>query len=460
MARLTESAEVREEIVRALGLDLIGPWAGHPLVDERLPGWVRPSNWYLTGFLVPRGAPAEQRGDADVDDEPEVAENAGLGDDSAEDRRAAKKGFFPSSMGLSFLVGTDVDSLEVVVRWGDYRRVEAEGDGSDEDRREVAREAATADNPPGEGREESGGDARGAGQGAGEEPGADDRSARSWWQRTPREEPVAVALLRRTREARVHIPVPNSRGLALHVVARPVNTASFAGRIPPGTRSVSLFLVNGRNGIVRPGAGRSPSRFRPKSRFEARRRSSRVPTLARSPVKTGTSASRTCTTPTPPSTRPDTAFPRTGSWWTAPAGSFGPPGRPPPTSRRRRPSTCRERSSTCSALGALADGSAAEAALSPLVAGYRSWIDERRAGLGGLAGDRLEAAHEILAPRGGRRSPDGARHPRPGERLGRARRLPHREPCRRRGALAPPRTRRRFHSRHPTGGPFSSPSSS
>ena len=65
MARLTESAEVREEIVRALG------------------------------------------------------------DDSAEDRRAAKMGSFPSSMELSFLVGTDVDSLEAVIRWGDYRRVEA-----------------------------------------------------------------------------------------------------------------------------------------------------------------------------------------------------------------------------------------------------------------------------------------------------------------------------------------------
>ena len=70
MARLTETAEVREEIVRALRVGLIGPWAGHPLAHERLPGGVRPSNWYLTGFLVPRGAPAEQRGDADVDDVP------------------------------------------------------------------------------------------------------------------------------------------------------------------------------------------------------------------------------------------------------------------------------------------------------------------------------------------------------------------------------------------------------
>ena len=105
MAQVIQPAEVRSRLREALELDLIGPGAGHPLVDERLPGWVRPSNWYLTGFLVPRGASAEQRADADADDdfEPEVADEGGLGDDSTEDRRAAKKGFFPSSMGLSFL---------------------------------------------------------------------------------------------------------------------------------------------------------------------------------------------------------------------------------------------------------------------------------------------------------------------------------------------------------------------
>ena len=79
MTRLAESAEVREALVRALRLDLIGPRAGHSLADERLPGWVRPSNWCLTGFLVLRGAPVEQRGDADVDDEPEVAEQGYAG---------------------------------------------------------------------------------------------------------------------------------------------------------------------------------------------------------------------------------------------------------------------------------------------------------------------------------------------------------------------------------------------
>lgn len=62
------SAEVRRYLVEALRLDLVGPDAGAELAEERLPGWVRPSNWYLTGFLVPSDAPPEQRCDADEDD--------------------------------------------------------------------------------------------------------------------------------------------------------------------------------------------------------------------------------------------------------------------------------------------------------------------------------------------------------------------------------------------------------
>ena len=69
MGQVIQPADVRSRLREALELDLIGPGAGHPLADERLPGWVRPSNWYLTGFLVPRAAPAEQRADADADDD-------------------------------------------------------------------------------------------------------------------------------------------------------------------------------------------------------------------------------------------------------------------------------------------------------------------------------------------------------------------------------------------------------
>ena len=76
------SLEVRERLVDALKLDLVGPWAGHALSDERLPGWVRPSNWYLAGFLIPSGMSPEKSGDADEDDDIDVTpEFAGLGEE-------------------------------------------------------------------------------------------------------------------------------------------------------------------------------------------------------------------------------------------------------------------------------------------------------------------------------------------------------------------------------------------
>jgi hypothetical protein len=119
------SEEVRARIVEALKLDLVGPWAGHALAEERLQGWVRPSNWYLTGFLIPSGTAPEMRADSDEDDDMggEIPESAGLTEESNEERKAAKKGFFPSSMGLSFLVPKDTGTLTVTVRWGDYEQV-------------------------------------------------------------------------------------------------------------------------------------------------------------------------------------------------------------------------------------------------------------------------------------------------------------------------------------------------
>lgn len=91
---MKESLEVRDRLVEALRLDLVGPWVGHALADERLPGWVRPSNWYLTGFLIPTGTPPEKRADADEDDDFElVPESAGLAEESSDERKAAKKGY-------------------------------------------------------------------------------------------------------------------------------------------------------------------------------------------------------------------------------------------------------------------------------------------------------------------------------------------------------------------------------
>ena len=404
MTRPAEPAEVREALARALRLDLIGPWAGHALADERLRGWERPSNWYLTGFLVPRGAPVEQRGDADVDDEPEVAERAGLGDDSTEDRRAAKKGFFPSSMGLSFLVSEGVDALEVLVRWGDYHRVEAGsgdptlnraeqdgGAGAGRDQRETPADQRAGESESGDGAGGEGRDDEQAGTGL---DGTGHSQVRSWWQRTPREESVRVALPATTGEPRPH-PVPNSGGLILHAVARPVDAASFAGRIAPGTRSVSLFLVNDRI----PSSDRERDEaFAFQAEIEVR---STIPFVPR---------------PDPREVSGDDWDERVADLHYAHSPEFA-AGHGVSADWELVDDACRvlrttwtpsaevEKTETfdppgavldMQALGDLAGGSAAEAALSPLVAGYRTWLDDQHAGLGGMTGERREVAEQLV----------------------------------------------------------------
>ena len=121
---------------------------------------------------------------------------AGLAEESSEERSAAKRGFFPSSIGLSFLVSSESDDLAVTVRWGAYSKDE--------------------------------------------HPGSDGKPIEVW-RRHPQERTVAVALSTPVADH----PVPGSGGLRLHVVVRAVETERLAG-LPAGTRSVSVFLINGR----------------------------------------------------------------------------------------------------------------------------------------------------------------------------------------------------------------------
>ena len=105
-AESADSVAVRADLLRTLDLDLVGPGPEGEHAKECLPGRERPSLWYLTGFLVPTDTPAEFRADDDGDDdfEAEVPEDQGLAEESTEDRKAARKSFYPSSMGLSVLV--------------------------------------------------------------------------------------------------------------------------------------------------------------------------------------------------------------------------------------------------------------------------------------------------------------------------------------------------------------------
>ena len=349
----TTSHEVRARLVEALRLDLVGPWAGHRLAEERLPGWVRPSNWYLTGFLIPSGTPPEKRSDDDEDDDlGEIPEAAGLAEESNEERKAAKKGFFPSSMGLSFLVDAETRSLSIAVRWGDYESEPVE---------------------------------------------EEERGPSSVWRRRPREEWVEAPLSGAGEP--VEYDVPDSGGLRIFVLERRIVLKEIEDRIPGGTRSVSVFLINKRP----PGELKDADLayvFQPEIAVHGER-----PFVPRPDLRSARSGD-------PDERLADLHYADTPEYaaghgvsaeWDVVDGEC----------RLLRtawiPSAEVERTVTTEvpavelgmeALGALPDGEAARAALLPLVAQYRDWIGARRSGLSNLSGARLDTAEELLRSAG------------------------------------------------------------
>src|ERR1700733_9675102 len=91
---------VREKLVEARRLDLVGPGPKLGNEQEVLPQ--PPSRWYLTGFLVPLGAKAEQRTDEAADDDFDNAgEDGETDEDRPTDKPAARQRYFPSSIGVS-----------------------------------------------------------------------------------------------------------------------------------------------------------------------------------------------------------------------------------------------------------------------------------------------------------------------------------------------------------------------
>ena len=121
-----KSVEVREDLINALRLDLIGPGPGHPHESEILPQ--APSRWYLTGFLVPYEAPESQRRDAVSDEQIDLPGMAGgTDDDERPERASGRKVFLPSSLGVSVLVPANCQVIKVKAFWGDYRLLQSNG---------------------------------------------------------------------------------------------------------------------------------------------------------------------------------------------------------------------------------------------------------------------------------------------------------------------------------------------
>ena len=341
------SLEVRDDLVDTLRLDLVGPWSGHEYERERLPGWARPSSWYIAGFLIPAGTPPEDRADADADDDIDALESAGLSEESVEDRQAAKKGFFPSSMGLSFLVARDTRDLIVTVRWGDYQ---------------LDPDAATTE----------------------------EGNTYNVWERTPREREVRVTLAGETSSV---LEVPASGGLELHVAENRIATETLED-IPAGTRSVSVFLVNRRNHDE----DQRDQAYVFQAEIEVRGERPFVPQLDPRGARAKAWDERVA----------DLHYADTPAYATGHGVSAEWESRDGARHLLRTawiPSAEVEKTETVpipgvelsmEALGALDGGAAVEAALRPLAERYRSWIGSRAAGFEGLSDSRRETAETLL----------------------------------------------------------------
>ena len=195
-----DSLQVRAGLVDALQLDLIGPTAVLGNLEEVLPQL--PSRWYLTGFLVPTDTKEAHRVDpASDDDMDQAAEPAGIDDDDAPDKSAARKSYYPSSMGASMLVAPEETGLTVTVDYGLYEQVEVEDEEAKKTRH---------------------------------------------FQRVPFSGTVEVPL---ATEASVsdRALIPNSGGVELVWSLRNVPDSDLDDGLKPGTRSLSLFVVNRRS---------------------------------------------------------------------------------------------------------------------------------------------------------------------------------------------------------------------
>lgn len=233
-----ESVEIREGLLDALRLDLVGPDNGTALENEVLPQ--APSRWYLTGFLVPLEADEVQRSDETAGEGVDALDEAGGADDAqTPETVTAKRAFFPSSMGMSLLVSQDAKDAEVTVQWGDYQPREAKP-GEGEDCGYVREEHNRyAEAPAGPGPNAEAGEP-GATYGEDGKP----RKPFTFWTRAPRTATVIVDFPKNAARPQEY-DVPESQGLKLVVSIRPVSI-NIDGMLPKGTRSVSIFLVNRR----------------------------------------------------------------------------------------------------------------------------------------------------------------------------------------------------------------------
>ena len=363
----SDSAAVRQYLTDALRIDLIGPRPGDDTLQyERLPQ--APSRWYMSGFLVPANAPAEQRAqDSDEQfDEPSEPFH-GSDDASTPDRGSGKRVFLPSSVGLSILVGETTTHLEITVSWGDY---------APDDANEKARDASGED--PGEG-----------------EVGTPSQRRFAPWARRPGAESVGMDLSAvQTGGTPVAFPVPESGGLEVLCLVRPTEVRTFEGIL--NVRAVSLFVINRRLPLEDNDRQDAAYAFQVEMSVEADRPFVRRPNLhdldsedwderladlhyhdvAEYAVGHNVATHADIV---------DGECRRVQTEWMPRAGV-----------EQVEPSRIADVEFGMEALGALTDQADAKQLLDPLVRQYRAWIADQRRGASAFTGRRKEIADELV----------------------------------------------------------------
>ncbi|BAZ10550.1 helicase-like protein [Calothrix sp. NIES-4071] len=195
------SAEIRQHLIEALQLDLVGATPDdidyiEEIIDQA------PSKWYLTGFLVPYGASVEQRTDETANEDVDEVGSVAADDDGIPEKTFAKKACFPSSMGLSLLVNENTTHLNATITWGDYAPYKENLDNETQEKEPMS----------------------------------------GCWKRIPHQVELIIPLGNNYHQNST-IPIPDSNGLQLVISTRPVTSGEL---VPAGTFSVSVFLVNNR----------------------------------------------------------------------------------------------------------------------------------------------------------------------------------------------------------------------
>ena len=338
-------ATIRSDLVDVLRDDLIGPEPDGPDAAETLS--TSPSHWYLTGFLAPTGQPIDEEQEA------EAAETLDSAVDSADEGEAeapvARRPVFPSSIGLTVLVHAATKALKVRISYGTYSP------------KPVAVAVTEGQRMPSQ------------------PPGSErDGAPRVVWVREPHAHEVTIML--DDGKPRVEPALP--KGITLRAVLRevPVNERRLT---EPGTRYVTLFLVNQRTPVPKP---EQDAGFMFQARVEVECAEGFVPR----PNLRGAHAEDDIDERIGDLQYRDAFEYAVGHGVSVSAEVIGRNGdvfcsrvvscwMPTAEVEKVIPSAVKNVELRMEALAKLADGAAAREALGGLVAEYRSWIDEQAA---------------------------------------------------------------------------------